>query len=96
MNLELRWLRSAVAVAEELHLSRAAHRLKLAQPARPQLQQLEAVGARLLERSNKIYTACAAGAALLPEARRLVEQAQTLPGLAARAQRGSPAASASA
>lgn len=90
MNLELRWLRSFVAVAEELHLSRAAHRLKLAQPAlTTQLQQLEeAVGARLLERSNKIHGLTAAGAALLPEARRLVEQAQTLPGLAARAQRG--------
>lgn len=90
MNLELRWLRSFVAVADELHLSRAAQRLKLAQPAlTAQLQQLEeAIGARLLERTNKVHGLTAAGAALLPEARRLVSSAEGLAPLVARAHRG--------
>ncbi|MBL9205490.1 MAG: LysR family transcriptional regulator [Opitutaceae bacterium] len=90
MNLELRWLRSFVAVADELHLSRAAQQLKLAQPAlTAQLQQLEeAVGARLVERTNKVHGLTAAGAALLPEARRLVSGAEGLALLAARAHRG--------
>ncbi len=90
MNLELRWLKSFVTVAEEMHFSRAAQRLNLAQPAlTAQIQQLEeAVGAGLLERTNRINGLTAAGAALLPEARRLVERAAGLPDLAARAQRG--------
>jgi DNA-binding transcriptional LysR family regulator len=90
MNLELRWLKSFVTVAEEMHFSRAAQRLNLAQPAlTAQIQQLEeAVGADLFERTNRINALTAAGAALLPEARRLVDQAAGLAGLAARAMRG--------
>jgi DNA-binding transcriptional LysR family regulator len=90
MNLELRWLKSFVTVAEEMHFSRAAQRLNLAQPAlTAQIQQLEeAVGADLIERTNRISALTAAGAALLPEARRLVERAGALAGLAAKAMRG--------
>lgn len=90
MNLELRWLKSFAAVADEMHFSRAAQRLNLAQPAlTAQIQQLEeAVGAKLLERTNRITGLTAAGAALLPEARRLVDRAGALAGLASRAMRG--------
>jgi DNA-binding transcriptional LysR family regulator len=90
MQTELRWLKSFVAVAEEMHFSRAARRLNLAQPAlTAQIQQLEeALGAKLLERTNRIGGITAAGAALLPEARRLLERAAALPDLAARASRG--------
>jgi DNA-binding transcriptional LysR family regulator len=90
MNLELRWLKSFVVVAEEMHFSRAAQRLNLAQPAlTAQIQQLEeALGAELIERTNRINALTAAGAALVPEARRLVNRAGELAGLAARARRG--------
>lgn len=90
MNLELRWLKSFVVVAEEMHFSRAAQRLNLAQPAlTAQIQRLEeAVGADLFARTNRINALTAAGAALLPEARRLVDRAGALAGLAAKAMRG--------
>jgi DNA-binding transcriptional LysR family regulator len=90
MNLELRWLRSFVTVAEEMHFSRAAQRLNLAQPAlTAQIQQLEeAVGADLFVRTNRINALTAAGAALWPEARRLLDRAAALPGLAEKARRG--------
>ncbi len=84
MNIELRWLRAFVTVAEEGHFSRAASRLNLAQPAlTAQIQHLEeAVGAKLLERTNRLNGLTSAGHALLPEARLLVSRAD---GLAARA-----------
>ncbi len=90
MMPELRWLHAFVLVAEEMHFSRAARRLNLAQPAlTTQIRQLEAaVGAPLFVRSNRIAGLTAAGAALLPEARRLVERAGALAGLAGRAERG--------
>lgn len=90
MNLELRWLKSFVTVAEEMHFSRAARRLNLAQPAlTAQIQQLEeAVGAELIGRTNRISGLTAAGVALLPEARRIVERAGGLAAMAERAKRG--------
>ena len=81
MNVELRWLKSFLAVAEEMHFSRAARRLNLAQPAlTAQIRQLEeAVGARLFERSNRMSGLTPAGRALLGEARAVVQHAETLP-----------------
>jgi DNA-binding transcriptional LysR family regulator len=80
MPIELRWLRSFVFVAEEMHFSRAARKLNLAQPAlTTQIRQLEhAVGAPLFERTNRMGGLTAAGRALLPEARAMVERAGSL------------------
>ncbi|MEP7283638.1 MAG: LysR family transcriptional regulator [Rubrivivax sp.] len=78
---ELRALRQFVALAEELHFGRAAQRLHMSQPALSQaLQRLEsALGAALLRRSPRAVALTAGGAALLPQARRLIAAADALP-----------------
>jgi DNA-binding transcriptional LysR family regulator len=90
MPIELRWLRSFVFVAEEMHFSRAARKLNLAQPAlTTQIQQLEqALGAPLFERTNRMGGLTAAGRALLPEARDIVERSGALEGMVKRAALG--------
>jgi DNA-binding transcriptional LysR family regulator len=82
--MELRQLRSFVAVAEELHFRRAAERLHLAQPSvSQQVRTLEAsLGVRLLERDRRGVVLTAAGAALLDEARELVARADRAAALA--------------
>jgi DNA-binding transcriptional LysR family regulator len=82
-----------IAVAEERQITRAARRLKLAQPVLSQaLAQLEAeVGIELLERNARGVTLTAAGEAFLVDARRAfaaeIDAARTAQALA-RASRG--------
>jgi DNA-binding transcriptional LysR family regulator len=90
MNLELRQLRYFLTVAEELHFGKAAQRLHMTQPPLSQaIQGLEQLlGAPLFARNRRGVALTAAGSALLPEARRMLAQAQALPQLVQRAAAG--------
>ena len=74
--MELRQLRSFVAVAEELHFRRAADRLHLAQPSvSQQIRLLESqLGVRLFERNRRGAALTSAGEALLVEAREILSR----------------------
>jgi DNA-binding transcriptional LysR family regulator len=74
MDVHLRNLRYFVAVAEELHFSRAAERLHVSQPAlSKQVRQLEReLRFQLFRRDRRRVQLTAAGEALLPSARRLL------------------------
>ncbi|RXZ33234.1 LysR family transcriptional regulator [Oxalobacteraceae bacterium CAVE-383] len=91
MHLELRQLRYFIAVAEEKHFGRAALRLHMTQPPLSQaIQGLEQMlGTPLFARTKRSVALTPAGAALLPEAQRLLQQAAALPELAQRAAGGS-------
>jgi DNA-binding transcriptional LysR family regulator len=75
--MEFRHLRYFLVLAEELHFGRAASRLGLTQPPLSlNIQQLEAsVGAQLFARNSRGVALTAAGHALVPQARALLEQA---------------------
>lgn len=90
MALEMRQLRYFVAVAEEKHFGRAALRLHMTQPPLSQaIQALEAdIGALLFARTKRSVALTPAGQALLPEARRILQQVSTLPDLVRRAATG--------
>ncbi|GAA1663815.1 LysR family transcriptional regulator StgR [Nonomuraea maheshkhaliensis] len=73
-DVEMRLLRHFVAVAEELHFSRAAQRLFLAQQALSRdVRRLEdRMGARLLHRTTRQVTLTPAGTLLLGRAREIL------------------------
>ena len=87
---ELRTLRQFVAVAEELHFSRAAQRLHMTQPPLSlAIRGLEReFGAELFSRTQRSVALSPAGAALLPQVRRLLAEADALPRLAQAAAAG--------
>jgi LysR family transcriptional regulator, benzoate and cis,cis-muconate-responsive activator of ben and cat genes len=89
-NVDLRHLRYFVAVAEELHFSRAARRLNVSQPPlSQQIRQLErAIGAPLFVRTSRRVELTPAGSALLDGARRTLAEASRSLDAAERAGRG--------
>lgn len=88
--MELRHLRCFVAVAEELHFSRAAQRLHIAQSAvSQQVRRLEReLGVELLLRNKRRVRLTHVGRAFLEESRRTLEQADRAVDTARRAARG--------
>ncbi|MFC5462687.1 LysR substrate-binding domain-containing protein [Massilia niabensis] len=87
---ELSQIRCFVAVAEELHFSRAAERLNMTQPPLSrQIRLLEhQVGVPLLERSSRSVRLTAAGKAFFPEAARILRIAEEAVFAARRVARG--------
>ncbi len=89
-DLDLKSLRTFVVVAEELHFTRAAERLGIAQPPlSQQIKRLEdKVGYPLFERGKRRVQLSAAGRSLLGTARLLLDQANLGLEAARRAARG--------
>jgi DNA-binding transcriptional LysR family regulator len=73
-EIELRHFRCFVALADDLHFSRAARHLGLTQPnLSQQIRALEhSLGVRLLDRTTTHVALTAAGQAFLPDAKELV------------------------
>jgi DNA-binding transcriptional LysR family regulator len=84
LPIEFRQLRYAVAVAEELHFTRAAERLYVTQSALTrQIAQLEDnLGVRLFKRDTRHVELTPAGKVFVEEARRILESAHRAVALA--------------
>jgi DNA-binding transcriptional LysR family regulator len=90
MAFDFRALRYFVAVAEELHFTRAAERLYIAQPAlSEQIRRLEGeLGVELFRRTTRKVELTAAGEEFLSRARRILAEADEALADASRAARG--------
>jgi DNA-binding transcriptional LysR family regulator len=90
MSVELRLLRSFVAVAEEMSFTAAARRLHMAQPPLSmQIRRLEEeLGFELFDRSRRAISLTAAGEALFAETRPLLIQVEQTLNAARRAGQG--------
>ena len=88
--MDFRRMRYFVAVAEEMHFSRAAKRLGIAQqPLSAQIQALEkSLSCKLFERESNRIRLTTAGEVLLREARRILAQTANAVELTQRAARG--------
>src|SRR5882724_5173879 len=88
--MELRHLRYFVAVGEEQHYGRAAHRLHMAQPALSrQIQDLEEeIGFNLFDRLPRGVKISAAGKLFLDDARRILQEVTDATARAQRIARG--------
>lgn len=88
--MELRHLHYFIAVAEELHFTRAAERLHMAQPPlSQQIRDLETqLGIKLFERTKRHVELTPAGKVFLTEARLVLAQADRAVKAAQRAGRG--------
>ena len=88
--MELRHLRYFVAVGEEQHYGRAAHRLRVAQPALSrQIQDLEKeLGFKLFERLPRGVRLSAAGKLFLADAKRVLHEVSEATLRAGRVARG--------
>lgn len=89
-NLDLRHLRYFIAVAEELSITRAAERVRIAQPSLSvQIKHLEAqVGADLLDRGGRTIALTEAGRVFLTQARKVLAEANRSVDLARQAASG--------
>ncbi|MGL9723811.1 LysR family transcriptional regulator [Sodalis sp. (in: enterobacteria)] len=90
MNIELRYLRYFIAVAETLHFGRAAEKLHISQPPLSQQFQIleQQVGALLLERNNRNVRLTPAGRQFLEQAWQIIAQVNQAADWAARVHRG--------
>lgn len=80
IDIDLRTIGCFVVLAEELNFTRASRRLHLSQPSlSAQIRKLEEdVRASLFERTTRMVTLTATGAALLPQCRALLDQADLI------------------
>lgn len=87
---EISQLRCFVAVAEELHFSRAADRLNMTQPPLSrQIRLLEHhIGTQLLDRTSRTVRLTAAGRSFFPEASRILRMAEEAASTARRVAKG--------